>query len=649
MLDTLTVSKAISLSIPHAKRLFKKIVSPYVEEKVITKFKSRKAYSEFKSNAEKYLADVAGQCSVINTIAFQNAPKKLADLYMPLTLLGEASGNKIIVDDDCDVFDFDNRVLLVDNAGMGKSTISKKIIINVVNNEIEGIPIYFEMRRLTESSLVTQIGKKLGLVEDVCSSVLKELPLVCVFDGVDETPEKLQINAIEGINEFSNCFPNAKVVITSRNEIYLSEFHTFSRYSINKLTKAEAFDLIRKYDPEELFSEKLINDIDSSSKEIGIHEFLSTPLYVSLLFCAYRHKSVVPRKRSLFYAQVYDALFESHDLSKEVGFIREKASGLDSSNFHAVLRRLGFWCLKNEGRLNFKRDELEITIKTIIDEMSEIETSTESYVKDLITSVPLFVKEGAVVGWSHKSLMEYFAAMFICSDVKDRQEEVLLKLYKADSHGKFLNIIDLCSDIDYSGFKFSIGKHVFDEYIDYCANSYCNIGNKRVKEDWKKIRRGLSFSTNTEFSILSNKDGIDKDWFNKHLSPIMFGDSKRSFKLTGFHNDGGPFSLVYIYDHGLARRILPIIKRVEPSLFINIDRDVARMDKIHGSSLRGKFFYKIEDDPNILINNSANFPIVNDILALNSPYALDEDKVRKSLECMEKDKTDGIGALLKDF
>ncbi|HCD5850071.1 TPA: hypothetical protein NDS87_005138, partial [Enterobacter cloacae] len=140
--------------------------------------------------------------------------------------------------------------------------------------------------------------------------------------------------------------------------------------------------------------------------------------YVSLLFCSYKFKPVIPRRKDLFYSQVFEALFETHDLSKETGYVRKKQSGLDITEFYILLRRLAFWCLKNNGRLEFTRSEFEMVMLEISSNLKGITFKPSSFINDLIYAVPIFVKEGALFRWAHKSLMEYFCAEFICIEVK---------------------------------------------------------------------------------------------------------------------------------------------------------------------------------------------------------------------------------------
>ena len=97
-----------------------------------------------------------------------------------------------------------------------------------------------------------------------------------------------------------------------------------------------------------------------------------------------------------------------------------------------MLRRLAHWCLKEGRRIDFTKDDLQIIIKDIVSKIQGMTVTPSLFIKDLIETVPLFVKEGAIIRWSHKALMEYFAAMFICRDTKERQRGILRTLYKND-------------------------------------------------------------------------------------------------------------------------------------------------------------------------------------------------------------------------
>ncbi|WP_036422476.1 hypothetical protein, partial [Morganella morganii] len=234
-----------------------------------------------------------------------------------------------------------------------------------------------------------QINKLIGLDSIDSDDLLKKIPFIYFFDGVDEIPFDIKNDIIKKIKIFSDEMNDSKIIITSRPDQSLLELHSFNRFKIKPLDIEKSYDLIRLYD---INSSKIGNSLTLSNKLISeiklmrdkdnttILEFLTTPLYVSLLFCSYKYKPVIPRRKDLFYSQVFEALFETHDLSKETGYVRIKASGLDITDFSIILRRLAFWCLKNNGRLEFSRAELEAVLTNITEKLKGISVKPISFI-----------------------------------------------------------------------------------------------------------------------------------------------------------------------------------------------------------------------------------------------------------------------------
>lgn len=152
MLDDIKLEDAIRLSFPIAEKIYNEKIKPIVTSQVTNYFKDKIDKRSFEKESVKYIAWAAGKCSTINTIAYPNTPKKLEDIYVPLTIKSE-DDVEIVVDDEAILFESNSKFLVNDSAGMGKSTLSKKIFINVLKKG-KYIPVFIELRQLEKKTYI---------------------------------------------------------------------------------------------------------------------------------------------------------------------------------------------------------------------------------------------------------------------------------------------------------------------------------------------------------------------------------------------------------------------------------------------------------------------------------------------------------------
>ena len=133
---------------------------------------------------------------------------------------------------------------------------------------------------------------------------------VFFLDGYDEISLDERSAVTANIQDFISKASNNIFFLTSRPEQALASFGDFQVFSINSLTKKEAYELLRRYDKQGNTSKQLIDELKTGQYEM-INEFLKNPLLVSLLFAAFDYKHTIPLKKHIFYRQVYDAYFDS--------------------------------------------------------------------------------------------------------------------------------------------------------------------------------------------------------------------------------------------------------------------------------------------------------------------------------------------------
>jgi hypothetical protein len=130
-----------------------------------------------------------------------------------------------------------------------------------------------------------------------------------------------------------------------------------------------------------------------------------------LLYKSYSFKRDIPSRKSTFYNEVYTALYQDHDLSKD-SYKREKNSKLDIQDFRLVLREFANYTAK-KGEVEYEKTKAIQYISDCKLKIPFINFKETNFVEDLLSTVPIFTSEGNNIKWAHKSFQDYFAAEYI--------------------------------------------------------------------------------------------------------------------------------------------------------------------------------------------------------------------------------------------
>lgn len=653
-LETLkSASPLIPLSVPFINA----IVETYLKPKIAKLVKKNNADSQaiehtFCNKFCDYLTNAAEKHKYLTVLVFNNEQKLLEDIYVPMKVICEKNQINIQIDDYKDEFiPKYKKVLITDSAGMGKSTLMKYLFMCSLKKNA-GIPIFIDLRKLEkDKSIVDFITGELNSVDeefdrDFIARLIKRGDFIFFLDGYDEIPFDQKSSITNNLQDFISKASANYFIMTSRPESSLTSFASFKGFKVQPLKEEEAFTLIRKYDAGRGVAQHLIEKLKEGNALKEIKEFLGNPLLVSLLYKSYEHKPTIPLKKHIFYRQVYDSLFEDHDLSKEGAFVRMKYSGLDIEDFHMVLRILGFVTVK-AGKVEYGKDEIIDFIKTSKQQCPGLNFRESQLLNDLLQTVPLFVKDGSFYKWSHKSIQDYFAAQFICIDAKGKQEEILSKIYQSPSNEKFYNILDLCYDIDFKTFRSTIIYQLACDYIDYFDNSYQNIPYGVASSSEIDDRRALSFGM--RIFLCSQKDSrkiaesggystdtfklLRQEGFLSDLSsmPDFFSPSYYSFsnRKSAFNSQGLAIVIA------LKSHIMPIINLLWKKNNEIVERKLCDIDYIY----QGKTSVVLNDDAKSPANSKVNFVQVNTLLAgVRHSLVLNISKCRQIVSEIKKEK-----------
>lgn len=511
---TIETSIIATTAKPFVKKIMEDIITPKIEQ---LKIKYKELMIPKGEHFEEYLYRTYKKHSIINTLVFKNEQRLLKDLYVPLTLVKEDHQGTNREQIKINTYPLDlakkyNKILITDTAGMGKSTLTKYMFLDIIDKGY-GIPIYIELRRLKNGKhILYEIQEQINSITKVFDTKLllefiQTGGFIFFLDGYDEVSIDDRSTVTTNIQDFISKANNNVYVLTSRQEQSLSSFGDFQMFSINPLTKKEAFELLRKYDGQGNTSKKLIDELNSGQYDI-IKEFLTNPLLVSLLFAAFDYKQTIPLKKHIFYRQVYDAYFDSHDLSKGGSYIHDKLSKLDTDDFERVLRCIGYKCLQYQ-KIEFEKDALLQIINEAKAFYSDLSFRNSNFLTDILTAVPLFCEDGQYYKWVHKSLQEYFASQFIYKDSKTSQDTILETLYNSKNLEKYINLLDLYYDIDNWGFKKNIVLPLLKSYVRFYEENI--FSSDIIQQEYVEDRIGHLFLRKA-CVLKSNMENIPKSY-----------------------------------------------------------------------------------------------------------------------------------------
>ena len=400
---------------------------------------------------KKYLSAAESATRFVPTIAIQGSRFELDDVYEPTIIIRQEDDHSVeVVNFPVEVIGASSKIIVVDSAGMGKSTLSKYVIRKCLV-ELRFFPVLVELRRikagqsLSEFIALTMLGDQAPQEQkSILFNLISDGEFLFVFDGYDEVDESVKKQVSHSISDFSNRNQKCAFWLTSRPDAALKSFSGFQEYRIRPLDEERAYNLLRRYDKGRGKAQPLIEKISVMPQ---VKEFLGNPLLVTLLYKAYDYKATIPIKRNIFFRQVFDALYQDHDLSKEGAFDRRKLSSLDIEDFHKALRALGIVTFRS-GKIQYSQEEFTQLLGAAQKLLPSIEIDLGKWRSDLLSAVPIFSKDGPEIKWSHKAFQDYFAAQFVCHDLGFRSVEFVKKIMTNDNMQASHNMLVFLSELD---------------------------------------------------------------------------------------------------------------------------------------------------------------------------------------------------------
>ncbi|WP_431050918.1 NACHT domain-containing protein [Roseateles sp. L2-2] len=418
-----------------------------------------------------YLSRLLQRTSEVTTIVFPQRKIPIGSIYEELRL--QAAQDPYYGTRDAkapnsvDIQSLGKSYLIVDDAGMGKSTYLKFLSLQIVE-KTDRIPILFELSTFNaELSLTENLAR---LFDDIDRSFSRELfarliakgKFVIILDGYDELPSASQDNVRKQIADLSLKKQGSTLIVSSRPREQFPDLAGVSHLSLERFEAKQAKALLQKYD--EIAGIKISDALIAEFGKIET-KFLETPLLLGLLYRTFAFNNSIANKSSAFYSELFEALFKGHDLTKS-GFVREKSSALDIDRFRALLRAFSFYYILNSSRESFGEEAI---IKAIDDARKICPSSlTQSrpFFEDLLAAVPLLLLEGRQIKFMHRTIAEYFAAEYIINT--ENPPQLLLKISSGRARESFQETVEFVGELSPTLYREIITKPIAKEFLAHC-------------------------------------------------------------------------------------------------------------------------------------------------------------------------------------
>lgn len=481
--------------------------------------KDAKAYADknFNDIFEKYLLSLHEQCKFIKTIVFPHRELLLETLYEPLYLKKVNNifhGRNKQEEEQIDLLNLilnhgiQKNLTIIDNAGMGKSTFSKYLVLKILENQdFKKIPIFLELRKVNkELSLIDYIMNQISdssshhININIFKKLLEKKQFIFIFDGFDEVAKENSEKLGKDISDFSFKYNENIIILTTRNQEFIPSLNKGELYNFSILTNNQIEALILKFDNSVNIDigKKLIKHENFKALDFNLFR---TPLMVGLLYKAFGYNNTIDKNITVFYDELFNALYKGHDLTK-AGFSRIKSSNLDIEKFRNLFRAFSFTSLYENKSYFLNESEALETIKKASSLASIKLDNNGGFFSDLNESVPLLVRDGLEYKFIHKTISEFFAAEFLTySEISD---DLFNKINSNKLEKYFEKSFEFLYKINSSLYIKKIGINFINAFITFVnENKHFNYN--------KYILNFLFLNKISSFAVAKKEDIMDKN------------------------------------------------------------------------------------------------------------------------------------------
>jgi hypothetical protein len=461
---------------------------------------------------------------------------------------------------------------------------------------------------------------KISVNSKILTRFLEKGKFFFFLDGFDELGQGSKKSVVRDINSFVDKFPDNNFILTSRPYSNIEHLPLFENYKMKNLSlkdgEIKGF-VYKQLEHEAELADKIIKSIESAKSKY-IHSFLKNPLLLSLYILTFQSYASIPDKKYIFYRRVINALFSEHDSKTKLGFVREKLSGLNQEQFENILKAFSFISYF-DNKFSFDADYVLDKLRIIKKRRVELKFDNDKFISDLKSAIALWTDDEGELSFAHRSLQEYFAALFIKELSEDENKRVYVKIQNIFAESRVVvreteNLLSLLEEMDeynYNNNYYLPGLKELLSLLDVSSESrmacsYVNFFTKGIGfRDLSDVRINESkamplikdsiFKT-VQIHLPYTKRLFDylKKAYQENISTIELRYLKPSeSKQEVVEHRGGRYDYVWDFDNGAPEEIINIVLSAELTKISNtylkfLRSEIERVTKFLEDSLNNQ-------------------------------------------------------------
>jgi len=379
-------------------------------------------------------------------ISFRDATtaKFLSDIFIELDLLLSPKKLSFYKKNEqheryplSETLDFEEKnIVLLGQPGAGKTTISKKIFLDLIRGKNEkfemfNFPLVIRLKEFFNAETKThifkvileQLGVSLTFSEDdwnlrdqenieqiIVTKILDDLKILLILDGFDEiTQIGLREELLMDLEQIALSTNDARFILTSRTgdfDFHISRTQTFE---ICPLNEAQINEFAVKWLSDENKSSKFLSQLENSP----YWDTMMRPLTLAHLCALFERENKIPEKPKSIYQKIIHLLLEDWNNQRMIERVSQYG-GFDSYRKYEFLSNLAYLITVEWGLNLFKTEHIEISYEHLSTNFNLPKNQVKKVVSEIESHNGLIIQIGQnTYEFAHKSLQEYMVADYL--------------------------------------------------------------------------------------------------------------------------------------------------------------------------------------------------------------------------------------------